>query len=102
MPIYKQFLTILFLVLFTSCNDQTHISGNIDYLGDSELILKQIPVHYKYAPVVQDTLSVNPEGNFNYSTTVDSTEIRLLVIEDAEYPLYLKSGKIHEIALNRS
>lgn len=102
MPIYKQFLTILFLVLFTSCNDKTHISGNIDYLGDSQLILKQIPVHYKYAPVIQDTLSVDPEGAFDYSTTLDSTEIRLLVIEDAEYPLYLRSGNPLEIDLNRS
>ena len=64
MLIYKQFLTILFLVLFISCNDQSHISGSIDYLGDSQLILKQIPVHYKYAPVIQDTLSVDQEGTF--------------------------------------
>lgn len=102
MSIYKQLLTILLLSVLISCDKQAHVSGNIDYIGDAHLILKQIPVHYKYAPTIQETLNVNPDGAFDYSTQLDSSETRLLVIEDAEYPLILRPGHSLNISINRS
>lgn len=102
MPYCKNFLPHLILLLLVSCDNKSQISGKIDYLGDSHLIVKKIPVHYKYAPVTLDTLNVNENGSFEYSTPVDSTELRLLLIGDAEYPLYLSSGNEIELEIQRS
>lgn len=98
----KQFLLILSFAFLASCEKDTQVSGNIDYLGDSNLTLKQIPVHYKYAPISQDTFNVSENGNFEYTTKVDSSEIRLLFIGDEEYPLYLTSGSELLLTIERS
>ncbi|MFP8487665.1 TlpA family protein disulfide reductase [Gracilimonas sp. Q87] len=98
----KQFLLLLSFALLASCEKDTQVSGNIDYLGDSNLILKQIPVHYKYAPIFQDTFNVSESDHFEYTTKLDSSEIRLLFIGDKEYPLYLTSGSELLLTIERS
>jgi thiol-disulfide isomerase/thioredoxin len=92
----------LSLAFFVSCGNNTQISGNIDYLGDSHVIIKEVPVHYKYAPVTQDTIKVDKSGDFKYSTIVDSSEIRLLSIGDNDYPLYLTSESELMVTIERS
>lgn len=85
-----------------SCDNKSYISGNIDYMGDSHLILEKVPVHYKYAPLHQDTIDVNSDGDFEFITSVNSSEIQLLTIGDIKYPLYLTPDSDLYINIERS
>ncbi|MDR9416050.1 MAG: TlpA disulfide reductase family protein [Gracilimonas sp.] len=94
----------VFCICFISfgCSTNTDLNGSIDYIGDTDLTLQQKPVHYKYAPLAVDTLTVDKSGNFTVTVNVDTTEIRLLKIENEAYPLFFKSGQSLRIQITRS
>lgn len=85
-----------------SNNTTTTINGTIDYLGDSNILLQRIPVHYKYAPVHQDTLNVSEAGNFSHKLGVQEPEIWNLIIEDDTYPIYLKPNSELNLTITRA
>ncbi|MDR9417782.1 redoxin domain-containing protein [Gracilimonas sp.] len=99
------FYTLIFgLLLFSSCSNSatTTIEGTIDYLGDTPLILEEKPVHYKYAPVQRDTITVDSNGDFTLSITVEEPEIRQIILEDQSYPLYVTPGNDLTVQITRS
>lgn len=98
---FTKILLLLSSGLFLSCTNDSKITGNIDYLGDAHLILEQIPIHYKYAPLQQDTIEVDENGNFSFSMNLDTGEIRLLAIGDKNYPLYLSAHNTLNIQIER-
>lgn len=95
---------LLFLILFSvSCSqEQTTIKGHIDYLGDARLILEEVPIHYKYAPVDRDTISVEENGAFSINLSPDSTQLRYLLLGDASYPLIISPDFDLDITISRS
>ncbi|MGN8226215.1 TlpA family protein disulfide reductase [Gracilimonas sp. BCB1] len=94
---------LVFAVFFVSCgNNQVSIKGDIDYLGDANLIVQHQPVHYKYSPVQRDTLSVTEKGTFSFTTPVSSRHIRLLQINDESYPLVFSPGTDLDITIQRA
>ncbi|WP_428235096.1 redoxin domain-containing protein [Gracilimonas sp.] len=97
-----KYLTI-FALVFVSCgNNQASLQGSIDYLGDANLIIQQQPVHYKYSPVIRDTLKVSDQGSFSFTTPVSSRHIRTLLINDESYPFVLSPGADLEITILRA
>ncbi len=94
---------MVFAIFFVACgNNQVSIKGNIDYLGDTNLIIQQQPVHYKYSPVQRDTLDVSDEGTFSFTAPVTSRHIRLLQINDESYPLVISPGSDLSITIQRA
>ncbi|WP_421773920.1 TlpA family protein disulfide reductase [Gracilimonas sp.] len=92
-----------FAVFFVSCdNNQVSIKGDIDYLGDANLIIQHQPVHYKYSPVISDTLEVSGQGSFSFSSPVFSRTIRNLQINDESYPLVFSQGSDLNITIQRA
>lgn len=85
-----------------ACSDKTTINGTIDYLGDSHIILQQIPVHYKYAPIHQDTIEVSETGNFTHTLKVQEPKIWNINIGDASYPLYLSPNSTLKLTITRA
>lgn len=90
----KVLFPVLFVLLLTSCSDNNAtIQGNIDYLGEEKLILKEEPLHYKYSPTLHDTITVRDDGSFRIDIPVgsDSLQLYYLKIADGEYPILLSS-----------
>ncbi|MAO65475.1 MAG: hypothetical protein CL666_10790 [Balneola sp.] len=103
MTSFAKLCGILSIYLFmTGCGNDTEVSGSIDYIGDADLILKDKPIHYKYAPVTQDTLTVDDNGNFSTAISVKKPEIRTLEIEDESYPIFLTPERDLKIDISRS
>lgn len=89
-------------LIFTACENKTQINGTIDYIGDADLILKEKPIHYKYAPVYQDTLETDKNGEFTVSISIDKPELRTLEIENESYPVFLKPDQNLHLDISRS
>lgn len=105
----KSYLKVIFLTLivpnFISCSDNTAtLEGNIDYLGEEELILKEVPLHYKYSPTLHDTITVSDDGRFSIEVSglTDSLRLYYLKIADGEYPILLGSESDLNSTIQRS
>ncbi|MFN1835497.1 TlpA family protein disulfide reductase [Balneola sp. MJW-20] len=96
--------TFLFLIIlsFASCSDTGQkISGNIDYIGNSNLIVEYPKLHYKYSQTVQDTLKIDAEGNFSFNLRNTSAGNPSILIQDRSYPLFIPGNDL-EINIIRS
>lgn len=100
--IYRFIILIVVSSFFVSCTQENTLSGSIDYLGDAVLVLQEKPIHYKYAPVSNDTIPVTDEGTFDFSLSLEQPELRTLHINDDSYPVYLNPGNDLSISLTRS
>lgn len=86
---------ILLFLISVSCSDQTvTLSGNIDYLGDSELIIEYPKLHYKYSETPADTVSVTENGDFSYQTRSADDSLIHIRIEDRRYPIAIRTGDL--------
>ncbi|MEQ8523596.1 TlpA disulfide reductase family protein [Gracilimonas sp.] len=91
------------VIIFASCNqNNTTIKGSIDYVGDTHIVLQQQPVHYKYSPIQRDTLNVTDQGEFSFTTSLGSQQIRTLQINDESYPLVLEPKVNLDLVINRA
>ncbi|MTI88075.1 MAG: redoxin domain-containing protein [Balneolaceae bacterium] len=96
-------LLALSILLISSCNKpQVTINGTIDYLGDSSLLIEDTPVHYKYAPVQRETLSVQDNGRFNRFINAKKHEIKQVVVGDEKYPLVVSPDYELTLTISRS
>jgi len=96
---------ILFLfscILLISCSKQTTIEGSIDYVGNAALVLQEQPIHYKYAPVEAETLSISENGTFLLSFNKDQPTLQTIHINDEAYPVYLIPDNTLNIQITRS
>lgn len=94
----KSFLFLVVYLLFTACEQKSTIYGTIDYAENTQLVLQQNPIHYKYAPLKAETLTVASDGSFNISLIIDKPGIRTFHISDEFYPVYLTPES--ELAIN--
>lgn len=99
--------TLLLLVIasiFGACDkdNDTQLSGNIDYVGSSDIYVSKQPVHYKYAPKKRFPVSPDSEGNFSLSIPIDSTQIIDFTIDDQSYPVVAAPGGTLELQVFRS
>lgn len=85
-----------------SCDRETSIQGEIDYLGDAHLIVQTPPVHYKYAPVQNDTLKVDPNGKFLSYIPSNKDSLYYLTIADKNYPLIITPNEDLSIHIRRA
>jgi len=99
---YIFFTALLFILWGCSESQQFTVSGQIDYVGSSEVYLSQQPVHYKYAPKKRYSLSPDEEGNFQQQLSVDSTQIITFYIDDQTYPLVAQPGANLDLMIYRS
>lgn len=98
-------ISILFAIsclFIASCSNQASINGTVDYLGDANLILEEKPIHYKYAPVNAETLSVSEDGSFSLSLPVEEPTIQTVHLNDEFYPVYLTPSNDLNINITRS
>lgn len=91
----------LCLSLF-ACEKKTQLNGSIDYLGDSHVILEHKPLHYKYSPLEEDTLTVSEEGKFSRQITPAPSGLVYLHLDDATYPLITDSVRELQLTINRA
>ncbi|MEX0723243.1 MAG: TlpA disulfide reductase family protein [Gracilimonas sp.] len=94
--IYKLILFLISCLFISSCSQKTNIEGTLDYAGNADLILQEKPIHYKYAPVEAETLSISDDGTFKLSLIEDQPSLQTIRINDGVYPIYL----IPDIDLN--
>jgi peroxiredoxin len=99
---YKLLVFTSFYAFTISCDRNATVEGDIDYLGNADLIIQEQPIHYKYAPVHSDTLHVNEDGNFSTSLAVHKGKLYDLKIGDAAYPLVLTPSQRLTIHIKRS
>ena len=100
---YNFGVSILVLaILFVNCTNETSINGTIDYIGEAHVTLTEKPLHYKYSPVIEDTLVVTEEGSFTIAFPIEEPHLRFLEIEDSSYPLYITSNTDLNINIERS
>lgn len=103
MPFHlKTFSLVALSIVFASCSQNASVQGTIDYIGSAHLVLKEKPLHYKYAPVSSDTLLVSDKGNFKLNVPLTKTEIRTLHLNDESYPLVLIPEQDLNITISRS
>ncbi len=98
----KLLIPISLYIFAVSCNRNTTLQGDIDYLGNAHLIIQEQPIHYKYAPAHSDTLHVNEDGTFSTSFPVPKDELYDLKISDSVYPLVLTPGEQLSVHIKRS
>ncbi|SMO73828.1 TlpA family protein disulfide reductase [Gracilimonas mengyeensis] len=96
------------LLIFTSIlsigcgEDSASIDGNIDYMGDTPLIIEESPIHYKYAPLQQDTINVDANGDFQYQVIAENQTLRYILIEDNSYPVVINDNQELNIQIRRA
>lgn len=100
--IYKPVLFLAVCLLLISCNQKSTIKGTLDYAENTDLILQEKPIHYKYAPVNAETLNVSEDGSFSLSLPVEEPTVQTVHINDESYPLYLTPGNDLTIKISRS
>lgn len=88
-------LTILSLtiLLFLSCKtpETIELTGNLDYIGESDFYIEIPPLHYKYSPKNRIPLTVNKQ-EFSAEIEINEPQILWLVLQDYTYPFYAKPG----------
>lgn len=102
----KTFLTLLIslsILISLSCKNQliTTISGNIDYLGDTEFYIEIPPLHYKYSPKERIPITINKDA-FNTEIYINEAKIIWLVLQDYVYPIYAEPGQDLNIEIIRA
>ena len=97
-------LYILFLSIFWGCSksQQFTVSGQIDYVGSSEVYFSKQPIHYKYAPKKRFPVKTDQQGNFRHQLPIDSTQIISLNIDDQRYPIVAQPNANLELMVYRS
>lgn len=103
MPFIHKVVSILAgSLLLISCTQQSTIKGNLDYAESTDLILQEKPIHYKYAPVKEETLSISNDGSFIFTLPIDTPSVQTLHIGDRSYPVYLTPQSDLTINITRS
>lgn len=87
-------LSITFFIIFCACTPQnrTFIKGNIDYLGDADIYLETIPLHYKYSEKTRIPINVT-DSEFSTQVNITEPQIIYLGIQDEQYPIYVTPGE---------
>ena len=103
----KHFYTVIAIfVFFANCNSSTkheiQISGNIDYIGDAVLSISVPPVHYKYSPKTEYTLTPNANGDFNLNIPQPDTDFLYLNIDTDQFMLIADINDPLNIIIKRS
>lgn len=96
------FLALVLLVTGCSADNSAEITGTIDYIGSSEIYLKEKPIHYKYADKIRYHLDPDNQGRFNNSVPVDSQKVVYFVIDDTEYPVVADPQQKISLTINRA
>lgn len=102
---FKQLLLLVitvFLCLGCTMDKSVKISGQIDYIGSSDIYFSKQPIHYKYSEKIEFPVSFTENGNFELSIPVDSTQVIDLNIDDTSYPLVAQPGSNLELSIYRS
>jgi thiol-disulfide isomerase/thioredoxin len=71
-------------------------------VGNAALVLQEQPIHYKYAPVEAETLSISENGTFLLSFNKDQPTLQTIHINDEAYPVYLIPDNTLNIQITRS
>ncbi|MDR8392106.1 TlpA family protein disulfide reductase [Aliifodinibius sp. S!AR15-10] len=100
----KLLLLTGFIVVFTSCaqTDRCSISGQMDYVGSSDIMLQKQQLHYKYSPTTQYRIQPQSNGRFQVNIPVDSTEVVNFVIDEQRYPVIASPGEQIELNIQRA
>lgn len=101
-PFSLKYLYVLVIIIASCDQKKITIKGNIDYIGDAHIVMQQQPLHYKYSPVQRDTLSVTDQGEFSFTTFLNSQQIQTLQINDESYPLVLDPEVDLNLTINRA
>lgn len=85
---------LVFSVLFCTCDSSssTKISGSIDYIGEADFYIQEVPLHYKYSPKKIHPIKVD-QGTFQIELSIQEAQIVYLFIQDKSYPLYVAPGE---------
>lgn len=100
--LFSKIALLIGISVMLSCSRPAELTGTIDYLGDSFLIIEQTPIHYKYAPLQRDTLIVSESGQFSYSYKAESPEIVSMILADESMPLFLHPDQDLQINVSRA
>lgn len=96
-------LSITFFIIFCACTPQnrTFIKGNIDYLGDADIYLETIPLHYKYSEKTRIPINVT-DSEFSTQVNITKPQIIYLGIQDEQYPIYVSPGETVTLDIMRA
>src|SRR5699024_5054657 len=93
--LYRIIFVIFSFSMITACQseDQTTLSGTIDYVGSADIYISQQPLHYKYSDKIRHPLQPDGKGRFSLGLSIDSMQLARVHINDHSYPLLLKPAQ---------
>src|SRR5699024_8575250 len=102
--LYRIIFVIFSFGMITACQseDQTTLSGTIDYVGSADIYISQQPLHDKYSDKIRHPFEPDQKGHFSQRLSTDSMQLARLHINDQSYPLLLKPGQSLTISLQRA
>ncbi len=95
------FVTLFVLQIACSPQNNTSITGTIDYLGNADFFIEITPLHYKYSEKERYPISVS-ENSFLVDIPVDESQIVYLTIQDIRYPIFVEAGSQTNLSIKRS
>src|SRR5699024_12575194 len=86
--LYRIIFVIFSFSMITACQseDQTTLSGTIDYVGSADIYISQQPLHYKYSDKIRHPLQPDGKGRFSLGLSIDSMQLARVHINDQSYP----------------
>ena len=98
--------SFLTAILLNSCinieEKKFSISGNIDYVGDANLNISRIPLHYKYSPKEEFIVTADELGNFSLSVPLEDNSLLLFSIDDESFLLIADANDQLNLKIKRA
>lgn len=99
------FFLYITVVLLSSCSkepDTMSITGSIDYLGSTQIIISEQPLHYKYSPKKIYDISPEQNGAFEINVPIHTSKNLILSIDDKTFSLIPDASDDLKLLISRS
>lgn len=99
------FFLYITVVLLSSCSkepDTMSITGSIDYIGSTQIIISEQPLHYKYSPKKIYDISPEQNGAFEINVPIHTSKNLILSIDDKTFSLISGASDDLKLLISRS